>query len=188
MGQISHLSFGMNDDSIGMQNRISQRLGPDNHLIAIEQDRGRGGKLTILIGDRDRFAMLIQVGNTGISGSQVDANGVCRKHDCDSTFQEFFSTRTRLCETDQGGLLESFGEREQITCEEDDPASPCYLFSIPYDPVVAVGTGQNVMAADDPPAIPPRTFYNGGNSILTMPVSVRHRRFFPDEFVTGVVS
>ena len=96
MGRISHLSFGMNDDSIRMENRISQRLGPDNHLIAIEQDRGRGGKLTILIGDRDRFAMLIQVGNTGISGSQVDANGVCRKHDCDSTFQEIFFNENEI--------------------------------------------------------------------------------------------
>jgi hypothetical protein len=96
MGRISHLSFGMNDDSIRMENRISQRLGPDNHLIAIEQDRRRGGKLTILIGDRDRFAMLIQVGNTGISGSQVDANGVGRKHDCDSTFQEFFFNENEI--------------------------------------------------------------------------------------------
>ena len=77
----AHITFGMDNNSIGMPDGISHRLGTDDNIVTIEQHGGRGREFTILVWNRNRLAMLIQVGDAGISRSQVDADGVCRKHD-----------------------------------------------------------------------------------------------------------
>ena len=77
---IAHIPLRVDDDFVGMPDRIAKCLGPDNDVVAIEQHHGGSRKFTVLVGDCDRFAVFVEVRETRVGRSQVDANGVCRKH------------------------------------------------------------------------------------------------------------
>ena len=76
----AHISLGVDDNFVGVTDRVAEGLRPDDDVITIEQHCGRGRKLAVLVGDGDWFAMLVQVREARVSRAQVDAHGVCRKH------------------------------------------------------------------------------------------------------------
>ena len=77
VGGVADVAFRVLHDAVGSHDRVPQGLGADDHLVVVgeEDDRGRG-EFTFLVGQGDRFAVLVEVGQAGIGGAQVDPDRV----------------------------------------------------------------------------------------------------------------
>ena len=77
---IAHPTLGVLDDMCRIHDRVAQRLGPDDLFPLVVHHHRRGRNFTLLVGNRDRLVLLVQVGNARIGGSQVDSDGVWSGH------------------------------------------------------------------------------------------------------------
>ena len=77
VGGVADVAFRVLHDAVRSDDRVAQGLGADNHLVVFVEEDDRGsGELTFLVGQRDRFAVLVEVGQAGVGGAQVDPDRV----------------------------------------------------------------------------------------------------------------
>ena len=81
---VANEPLGILNHAIGADNGVSQGLGADEDVLPLFEEDDRGsGQFPLLVGQGDRFALLVEVGQAGVGGSQVNSDGVrvFRVHD-----------------------------------------------------------------------------------------------------------
>ena len=75
--RVADMSFRVLHHPVGADDGIAECFGADDHLLVfIEEDDRRRGEFTFLVGERGRFTVLVEVGQAGVGGAEVDSDRV----------------------------------------------------------------------------------------------------------------
>ena len=77
VADIPHLPLDPLDDVFGIFHRRAVAVRPDHHMFVFgQQDQAGGFDIAVLVLDRNRFPLLVDLSQRRKGGSQVDSNGI----------------------------------------------------------------------------------------------------------------